>query len=113
MKFYFYLLPVLAALLITDDIFAQSSKPSVAAEPSWITKRNIDFTNTSLDKDAQDGYIEIDFENQVHLADQSEYYRRSRKILSQAGVQNGSEISISFNPGFQQLIFHSIHIIRE
>ena len=111
MKLYFYLL-TLPALLITLTLFSQSSKPGVSKEPAWITKRNIDYSNTSLDKEAQDGYIEMDFENQVYLAEQSEYFRRSKKILSQAGVQNGSEISVSFNPSFQQLIFHSIHILR-
>ena len=51
-------------------------------------------------------------EKQVYLAEQSEYIRRSKKIISQAGVQNGSEISISFDPSYEQLTFHSIRIIR-
>src|SRR6185295_18768001 len=67
---------------------------------------------TSLDKDAEDGYIDISYETQVSLQEQSEYCRRSKKIISSAGVQNGSEITISFEPSYQKLIFHSIRIIR-
>jgi transglutaminase-like putative cysteine protease len=49
---------------------------------------------------------------QIQLQDQSEYVSRSIKVLSDAGVQNGSEISIHFEPTYQQLIYHTIQIRR-
>ncbi|MEP7141943.1 MAG: DUF3857 domain-containing protein [Ferruginibacter sp.] len=99
-------------LFISGSLFSGSPRPSVSKEPAWISKKNIDYNKTTLDKDATDGYIDISFEVQVSLADQSEYFRSSKKIISQAGVQNGSEISVSFDPSHEQLIFHTIRIIR-
>ncbi|MGH2649362.1 MAG: DUF3857 domain-containing transglutaminase family protein, partial [Ginsengibacter sp.] len=54
----------------------------------------------------------IEFEEQVSLSEQCSYYKKTTKILSDAGVQNGSEISVNFDPVYEQLTFHNIHIIR-
>jgi len=82
-------------------------------EPSWISINKVDYGRTNLDKNASDGYIHISFEKQVSLAEKSSYVRSSRKIISQAGVQNGAEITVSYDPSYEQLIFHSIRIIRK
>lgn len=112
MKLFFTPLFLLLFLFISGAACAQAGKPGISKEPTWITKHNIDYHKTSLDNNATDGYIDISFESQVSLAEQSKYVRCSRKIISQAGVQNGSEISVSFDPSYEQLMFHSIHIIR-
>ncbi len=112
MKLYLYLFVTLTTFLFSTSVFSQSEKITVTKEPVWITKNTIDYSKKLLDKDAADGYIDISLEKQVYLAEQSEYIRRSKKIISQAGVQNGSEISVSFDPSYEQLTFHSIRIIR-
>ena len=98
--------------LITNVVFPQSSKLSIAKVPAWVTTHVVDYGSTLLDKYATEGYIDVGYEIQVSLASQSEYVRHSKKIISQAGVQNGSQISIVFNPSYQQLFFHAIRIIR-
>jgi hypothetical protein len=85
---------------------------SVSNAPSWVTRNNIDYSKTSLDKDAAEGNIDIAVDIQISLADQSKYFHYCSKIISQAGIQNGSEINVSFDPTYEQLIFHSIKIIR-
>ena len=112
MKLHLTFLFVIQILFYSNSLFSQSGKPSISKEPSWISQNIIDYSRTSLDKYAADGYIDISCEKQISLADKSEYVRRSKKIISQAGVQNASEISVSFDPSYEQLIFHSIHIIR-
>jgi Domain of Unknown Function with PDB structure (DUF3857)/Transglutaminase-like superfamily len=112
MKLHLPFLFLFPLLFISRSLLSQSAKITVAKEPAWITKNNIDYNKTTLDKNAEDGYVDIDFEKQYYLADQSKYVRQSTKIISQAGVQNGSEVSVSFDPSYQQLIFHSIRIIR-
>lgn len=91
---------------------AQRRTPVTGKEPSWVTLNRIDYTNSSLDKDAEAGYADLNFEKQVCLPDQCVYIRKSIKILSEAGVQNESQISVSFDPSYQQLIFHTIRVIR-
>ena len=112
MKLHLTFLFVIQILFYSNSLFSQSGKPSISKEPSWISQNIIDYSRTSLDKYAADGYIDISCEKQISLADKREYVRHSKKIISQAGVQNASEISVSFDPSYEQLIFHSIHIIR-
>lgn len=106
-----FCLSIFCTLLFTV-IFGQSSKPSIKKAPAWITTNIIDYTQSLLDRDATDGYVNIGYEVQVSLADQSEYVRRSKKIISSAGVQNAAQVSISFDPSYQQLFFNTISIIR-
>jgi hypothetical protein len=111
-----FILPVFCTVFlvcICNSNFAQLAKLSIAKEPAWITKNNTDYSRTSLDKDAGDGYIIISNEVQVSLSQQSRYIRSIKKIISGAGVQNGSQVSASFDPSYEQLIFHSISITRD
>ena len=84
----------------------------VQKEPAWITKPAFDYSNTRLDDEAENGYINLVREKQVSIQQQSVYTRTIFKILSESGVQNASEINVNFDPTYNQLIFHSIKIIR-
>ena len=107
---YFFLLLVI--LFSGIPAFAQQKRPVTEKEPSWATINQYDYKDSHLDREAEDGYFDLEFEKQVSLAQQSVFYRKAIKILTEAGIQNSSEISVSFDPSYEQLIFHSIKIIR-
>jgi Domain of Unknown Function with PDB structure (DUF3857) len=112
MKSHGYKLCIIAGLLFCITLQAQNKEPHTEKEPSWVTINAIDYSNSQLDHEAEDGYVDLAYEKQVSLAEQSIYYRKAIKIISEAGVQNKSEISISFDPSYEKLFFHSIKIIR-
>jgi hypothetical protein len=93
-------------------VTAQNVKLKYEKEPSWVTINNIDNSNL-LEEEAEDGYLDMGFEKQVSLIEKARYYKKTIKIVSDAGVQNSSEISVNFDPAYEQLIFHSIRIIRD
>ncbi|MEP6466189.1 MAG: DUF3857 domain-containing protein [Parafilimonas sp.] len=93
--------------------FCQSGKPLMSVPPAWITLYTIDYSSTALDKEAENGSVDLDYEEQINLNDQSVYTKHSIKILSEAGVQDNSEVTIDFDPTYQQLIIHTIEIIRD
>lgn len=93
--------------------FAQEKKPVIAATPVWVQRTQQDYSNTSLDNEAEDGYIDINFERQISLVEGSTYFKRSMRILSEGGVQNMSQVSVSYDPSYEQLIFHTIDVIRD
>jgi len=99
-------------LFVSTDITAQQNKPSKSLEPSWVTKNDYQFTKTSLDKDAEDGSVDLAQEIQVNLKEHATYHRKAYKILNTAGAQNNSEISVSFDPSYSSITFHSIRILR-
>ncbi len=91
---------------------ANDRKPTIEKQPAWITITQVDYTKTSLDADAEDGYSQLNYEMQVSLEQQASYYKKAIHILSEAGVQNRSQVSVDFDPSYQSLAFHSIKIIR-
>ncbi len=108
-----FLCIVLCAFYPFIFTYCQNSKPTISKQPAWVTANTIDYKATSLEKEAEDGYVDLDYEKQVNLSDQSVYVKRSTKILSGAGVQDNSQVSVNFDPTYQQLIFHSIELIRD
>lgn len=103
---------LLAILFSMINIRAQNNKVYKEITPSWVSFQNIDYNSNKLDQECEDGYVDINYENQISLEHQSFYRRVVMKIISEAGVQNSSEISINFDPIYQKLVFHSIKIIR-
>lgn len=91
---------------------AAQNKVSKEEVPSWVTATSINYNQSNLDNDAEDGFVDLDFEMQVSVSLQTKYFKKAIKILTEAGVENSSEISVDFDPSYQKLAFHSIKIIR-
>jgi transglutaminase-like putative cysteine protease len=108
-----YSFSILLSFVFFFPATAQLKKPLAGKEPSWISFNQYDYTGTHLDQEAEDGYFDIGYDQQVSLEQQSVYCKRSVKILTEAGIQNSSEVSVSFDPSYEQLTFHTIRIIRE
>ena len=106
------LFPVLFLNMLFITGLAQSVKPRITPEPSWITKAEIPYAKTHLDREASDGYIYLSYQKQISLQDQLTYCQQSLRFLSEAGVQSRSEINIAFDPSYQQLQIHTVNIIR-
>jgi hypothetical protein len=99
--------------LLTICGYTQPRKPLICKTPLWASVAKYNYEKSAaLYREGEDGYFDIAFEQQVSLEQQSIYCRKVIKILTEAGIQNSSEISVSFDPSYQQLLFHSIRIIR-
>ncbi len=103
----------LIVLVCSVNLLFAQKKFTVGKEPSWVSRQTIDYAKSNLNKDAEGGSIDYDYENQVSLADKSVYVRRSYKVLSESGVQDNSQVTIEYDPSFQQLVIHNIQIIRD
>ncbi len=99
-------------ILLLPFLSGNAQKPSITKEPAWITVNPPNYNATFLDSEAEDGYIDLTYEKQVSLNENAIYTKTAVRIISEAGVQNRSELSVSFNPAYQQLAFHSIKVIR-
>lgn len=80
-------------------------------EPAWIVK--VENKNIKVkDKDISDGYYLSLYENQNHAELKEDYTHIVREIVSDAGVQNASQINVTYEPSFQKLVFHKILVWR-
>ncbi|PTS99481.1 hypothetical protein DBR11_12295 [Pedobacter sp. HMWF019] len=79
--------------------------------PSWIVRINLNGKQPK-EKGINDGYYSalVDQQNQAELKEN--YIHVIRQIVSDAGVQNGSQISVTYDPSYEKLIFHNITIWR-
>ncbi len=102
------------ALIYSVFIFAGLSATAqirVAPSPTWLLpiEQKYPIPNS---KTIKDGFYEILFENQEQIEFQEDYMHIIRKIVSNEGVQYGSQVSVAFDPSYQQLIFHKIVVRR-
>ncbi|HEY8971117.1 MAG TPA: DUF3857 domain-containing protein [Puia sp.] len=71
------------------------------------------FSGYALIGDARDGYMNLVHEVQVNLGTRTTYQRTVVRILTAAGIQKRSEVSVAYDPSYQHLFFHKICIIRD
>ena len=99
-------------LFVMEQTSAGNPHVKTTKEPEWVSKKTYSYTNTTLDQQAIDGIVDLVAEDQIDLQSQSVYRKRAYKLLSEAGVQNNSQITFYFDPTYQELDIHSIRIIR-
>jgi hypothetical protein len=102
---------ILGILLVTH--LAASPNVKTGAAPSWLYPNHPDLAKKPVQRDINDGYYYELFEQQVNLLNNTDYHHFIKHIVNESGVQNGSEVSVTFAPEFQQVVFHRITIQRE
>jgi transglutaminase-like putative cysteine protease len=102
---------ILSVLICTGA----SALPSVhtAPAPAWLYAVHPNLDKKPVQRDISDGYYYQLFEEQTSLLSNTEYTHYIKHIINGSGVQNASEVSVTFSPQFQQVIFHRITILRE
>ena len=81
----------------------------IAAAPAWVLPVKADHSISGGD-DGGISYLLFDRQDNVGL--QSSYFHEVRRVTSENGVQNGASVSATFDPSYQKLIFHALHLIR-
>jgi len=103
---------LLLLLLWLPTAFAAPRNVAVQPEPAWIKKLPTR-TSTRIDPgDVNGGYHYLQMEVQFEVAQQERYYHYVYKLTTEEGVQNLSELNISFDPNHEQLQLHKVVIWR-
>lgn len=103
-----------AFLLLFTSVAAIASSPAVhlSPRPAWINAIKVFDKKVPL-RQVENGYFYQLFEEQVQIEKQADYRHFIREIVSAAGIQNGSEINISFDPSYERLDIHDITVWRD
>ncbi len=89
-------------------IYGQVTKETA---PSWL--ENINYSKSEIDfDDVSAGTHTLLFDTQINVPKQTVFYRVTTKVTDNVGIQNASTINIGYDPSYQKLKFHKIHIIR-
>lgn len=100
-------------LQIALSSYARATQPTVhiAPRPVWLRAYKDNDQKIPL-HDVNNGYFYQLSEEQIHVEKQADYRHNIREIVSEAGIQNGSEINVGFDPAYERLDFHQIIVWR-
>ena len=84
----------------------------ITPEPAWLYKIAPMAGKTPPANTIANGYYLELADQQVNLTGNTTYTHIIRHIINTSGVQNASEVSVSFSPSFQQVVYHKVAIIR-
>jgi hypothetical protein len=99
-------------LLISGTINAQQKNFSITPAPSWLIPYHPDLEKKADPREVRDGYYALLFEEQDNAEQHAVYHHIIRQIVNEAGIQNGAEISVDYDPAYEKLHFHQIIIHR-
>ncbi len=89
-----------------------SAQPGVEvkAPASWVDEFALGPAGPAKPHASGLDYLLLD--EQIRISSQETYRRRAYQIVSDGGRQNGSQVSISFDPSYQTLTLHHLRLVR-
>jgi hypothetical protein len=84
----------------------------VREQSNWIEKIEYSKEAEYNTLDIKDGAIHLLVDYQANVQTREKYFRYVIKIVNNAGAENYADLWINFDPGYQELAFHSIVIHR-
>jgi hypothetical protein len=81
--------------------------------PDWLVAIHPDLTRQPSPEEISDGYYYELQDEQTNLLCSTEYTHFIKHIINATGVQGQSEVSVTFSPQFQQIVFHRVCILRD
>jgi transglutaminase-like putative cysteine protease/tetratricopeptide (TPR) repeat protein len=117
----------LLLLSASSTALSIASLPAVAAEvpqgpvvareaiPDWLAPRSLPQPSADSITHAQDGQAYILTDWQVRGTDQGydSYYRVATKVIDRSGLEDAGQLSTSYDPAFETVALHFVHIIRD
>ena len=103
---------LLLLLLLPALGWTQGKNFSTAPKPGWLVPYKPDASLTTSTKEVSEGYYQLLYEEQYHLEQKTIYRHIIRDIVSETGIQNGSQINVSYNPEYEKLLVHEVLIRR-
>jgi Domain of Unknown Function with PDB structure (DUF3857)/Protein of unknown function (DUF2569) len=98
-------------------VFCLSAFPNpnvhTGAFPVWLIPINPDLNRKPAPDEISDGYYYELQDKQINILRNTEYNHFIKYIINATGVQGESEVSVTFSPQFQQVVFHRVCILRD
>ncbi len=100
------------SFLVSFSAFSTQPVVRIAIPPGWITNVTPDYGSIPNGKEMTAGYYYLLSNCQERTRLKQQYNHVAVKVLNSEGVQSLSDISVDFDPAYEQLIFHKIQLIR-
>lgn len=105
--FFFYF------IFFISSSFAQKQGISIEKTAAWIDVLTTNYSPEIDINEIQDGYYYLLGDQQKNVEEKISYSHIAMKIISEAGVENASQVSIEYNPEYEKLLLHTVELIRD
>lgn len=107
-----YLIILLCVLTLHNACFGQASNNVQLSGPEdWVT--HIDANMEAQPEDGEkEGIYYLLINKQINIAKAERYFSSAYRIMTTDGLQQNADLTIDFDPTYQQLVFHEATIIR-
>ena len=93
-----------------------SDKVNIQAKAAWVIERDVSPIESPEDKDVRGGVFYRLIDNQLKVdanGKRATFTRHVEEIVNETGLNDSSQINISFDPEYQDVIFHALTIVRD
>jgi hypothetical protein len=97
--------------LMATCVYAKENV-AIQPKPEWLHPIQPDQSKKPDLKEVSNGYFIELVDHQVNLITETDYNHFIRNIINESGVQAASEVSVTFAPQYQSVVFHYINLIR-
>ncbi|HEY0741012.1 MAG TPA: DUF3857 domain-containing protein [Chryseosolibacter sp.] len=99
------------AFLSSYFCFAQPAGLKIGSKSSWIKQFDYDASARPASSEAASSFFLL-YDEQENCLAQEDYHHYAYTILTSEGIQAMSDLSVTFDPAYQQIIFHEVKIRR-
>jgi hypothetical protein len=99
-------------ILFCNQLVSAASGYIVPNLPTWVVPVQSDVKSKVTMYDVNSGYYTTLYDNQMNLETAEDYVHFKLKVLTNGGVEEASEINISFDSSYQKAEFHYVYIWR-
>jgi hypothetical protein len=107
-------LSVVCTLLLAATVARAAEDWRIAPTPEWVDPIEAPADAAVPTQDVSSGtyYLLVDHQVSVGSGPTRLYTHWARKVLSTSGLENASELRMSFDPSFQRLTIHHVRVLR-
>ncbi len=100
---------------LNTSFASENENIHIGSAPHWVQYRTLSQIDKVPVDDISDGIFYRLVDNQIKISPsgkRTSYSRYAQKIVNQKGIEESSQINISFDPSYQKLVFNTLYIIR-
>lgn len=102
----------LLSTIFAVQVYGIPDSVVIAPVPDWIAQIKPDASTKDTSYDSEGGIQDLLLHTEVKSDQEETFVHVAYRILSDAGVQNASDVYIPYDPAYQTLSIHKIGIIR-
>ncbi len=110
----FYRLAIALSLLLLSlsELVLANVQLQFGPAPKWVKTVPIN-TQTPNSREINDGYFLRMFEQEYNVTTRQTYQHTIREIISEAGIQSAANLTLNFNPSYEQISIHEVTVWRD